>query len=517
MRDIIDKLNLLTEATGMAGRKPGDVYRNSDGEEASFIDMAFYPNQGKLAPEELDQLINKSFSDVHWQNAKTGRTGGIAIAELSINGENVLIGRFLEQVKPSKTDNYVPNTFVINDVPWKYVGKAGKAGQNAVSKADSKLSPQDLIGQPIDLEIEDIMNQLAMSLGTDNPLYAVAHRIAMGEPLPMTFAAPEGYSFTAFRDYFCEILQPIALQRGQYTGNAGEAAKKFLGGSFQDTLISFDESKTAGLSDSIMTNAEGKFVKISTKGGKGANASAKNLIDGVNELSTTPEGKKLLNKHKEVIDLLREIQSKGQAGAPLYLGVKFGIISEDEAAKIAALKNSNLTSLKNIGSLGLSKKLQNLATERTTKNPDQVNLYYHLMAAVAAKAATAVNSKTNFSAAATEILNNGALVQVYTKASEGKDTWKLGEFNTVYPGSSIKGVYLNSAKSYYSTNIQGNFTFKIDKGAGVDKDDETEQDYTPIQSEPNAERDFRAGAEQIATGRKPRPTAGGGMRELRKK
>jgi len=67
-------------------------------------------------------------------------------------------------------------------------------------------------------------------------------------------------------------------------------------------------------------------------------------------------------------------------------------------------------------------------------------------------------------------LNNGALIQVYTKASENKGQWTLKEFETVYPGESIKGVYLSAAKTYYSTGIKGNFTFKIDKGKGLPED-----------------------------------------------
>ena len=97
------------------------------------------------------------------------------------------------------------------------------------------------------------------------------------------------------------------------------------------------------------------------------------------------------------------------------------------------------------------------------------------MAAVASKAAAEVNEKTNFSSAAADILNNGALVQIYTKATSGSTTWTLQEFDTIYPGKSIKGVYLSSDKTYYSTNIKGNYTFKIDKGSGIAKDqDETE-------------------------------------------
>ena len=465
MREFINIIEQLTESTGLAGRKSGDVFKNENGDEAIFNDIKFFPEGGgKYTPEELDQAldeIEQQVPDIQWQNSRSGRTGGFAL----ISFGNFVIGQYLQEIKPSRTENKVSNTFTVDGATYKFGGKSA-------AKAEAGLSPQDLLTDKLDLTIPAIMNQLASSLGTDNPLYAVAHNIAMGQPLPMTFDAPGGISFTAFRDYFCEILQPIALQKGQYTGNAGDAANRFLGGSFEGTVISFDTSKTAGLSDSILTNKNGGSVLVSTKGGKGATASASNLIDQIDKIAETPDGGKFLNKHKEIVDLLREIQSAGQAGAPLMLGVRYGIISPDDAEMIRAFKKIGQVSMDNLEQLGLSDNLLKLAQERETKEPDNLNLYYHLMAAVAHKAAEEVNDKTKFSSSAADILNNGALVQMYTKASEGKGKWTLQEFNTVYPGESIKGVYLSAGKTYYSTGIKGNYTFKIDKGSGITKDEE---------------------------------------------
>lgn len=464
MRDILNKLESLTESTGLAGRKTGDTFRNPDGDEIVFDNVKFYPEQGgKLEPEELDNILlqtNSELGNIKWMNNKSARTGGFAIATFSGPEGPRYYGRYLESVKPSFTDNYVPNQ--VDD--YRFAGKAA-------AKAQAGLSPQDLLTDKIDLTANDILKQLAQNLGTDNPLYNIAYNIAHGEPLPMTIDAPEGVSFSAFRDYFCEILQPIALQKGQYKGNAGEAAEIFLDGSFEDTVISFDDTKTAGLSDSIMTNSEGKYVKISTKGGKGATASTSNLVNSVNELSATVNGQKLLEKYSDTIETLREIQKQGQAGAPLYLGVKYGIIDQDDAETIKTFKKLGPASMDKIDDLGLSDNLVQLAKSRKTDNPDNVNLYYHLMAAVAHKAAEEVNDKTDFSKAAADILNNGALVQVYTKAKEKGNQWILNEFDTEYPGESTKGVYLSAGKTYYSTGIKGNYTFKIDRGQGKPKEE----------------------------------------------
>jgi len=489
MREFINIIEQLNESTGLAGRKPGDVFKNEKGDEVTFNDIEFFPEVGKYTPEELEHAlaeVNKKVPNIIWQNNPSSRTGGFAL----ISFGNFVIGQYLQQIKPSRNDNYIPNTFNVDGSTYKFGGKAA-------AKSEAGLSPQDLLSNKLDLTIADIMNQLASSLGTDNPLYAVAHKIAIGQPLPMSFDAPKGVSFTAFRDYFCEILQPIALQKGQYTGNAADAASKFLGGSFQNTTISFDQSKTAGLSDSIMTTKDGRSVLVSTKGGKGATASVKNLLDQINQLSETPDGQKFLAKHKGVVDLLQDIQKAGMAGAPLMLGVKYGIISPDDAEMIRAFKQIGPVNMDNIEQLGLSKKLLKLAQERGTDNPDNVNLYYHLIAAVAHKAAEEVNEKTKFSSAAADILNNGALIQMYTKANEGKDKWTLQEFNTVYPGKSIKGVFLSAGKTYYSTDIKGNYTFKIDKGAGTTKDDDATT-VTRAKREKNTDTDdFAASAKDI--------------------
>jgi len=465
MRDLLDTITILSESTGLAGRKPGDKFKNVNGDEIVFSKIDFYPRDGgKFDSEKLNNLLLQ-LPNVKWQNNKTSKTGGVAVATFNAGDNEIQYGFFKDNIKPDLTGNYIPNEVA----GYRFAGKAAE-------KIQSGLTPQDLLSKRDNLTSSDIIAQLESNpkLGPNNPLTILAKQVASGQKFPIAFDIPEGISFTGFRDYFCEILQPMALQVGKYTGNAGEAAEIFLGGSFSDTLISFDSAKNAGLSDSILTNSEGKYVKVSTKGGKGAEASAKNLIDSVNELTETPAGRKLIEKHKESIDLIREIQSKGQVKAPLYLGVKYDIITQDEAETILKLRNMKPINLKDIDKMNLGKNLTKLAKGRDTDNPESVNLFYHLLASVATLAAIEVNDKTDFSETATEILNNGALVQVYTEAKQDKDKWILNEFKTIYPSKTIKGVYLSASKNYFSTGIKGNFTFKIDRGTGKSKEDNAE-------------------------------------------
>jgi hypothetical protein len=471
MRDILDKIATLLESTGLAGRKPGAVFKNPSGDTITFKDLQFYPTEGgKMDKATMDQAL-KQFTNVNWKNMRTTRSGGFGIATFDTPQGEKQYGFYKDSINPNFTDNYIPN-----EVDGYRLSSA------AAEKTQSGLTPQDLLSQRDNLTSEDIVQQLTNKLGADSPLVQIATRVASGEEFPLTFPVPEGISMSGFRDYFCEILQPMALQTGQYKGNAGEAAETFLGGSFAGTTISFDAAKNAGLSDSIMTNSDSKSVKISTKGGTGAQASAKNLIDSANELSQTPNGKKLLDTYSDTIEMIRTLQSKGQVDAPLWLGVKYDIISDDEANKIKSLKGQKPVNMDDIDRLNLGDNLTTLAKERKTDTPEKTNLFYHLIAAVAFKAAAKVNSDSDFSKAATDILNNGALIQVYTNLKTGKDSWTLDPFKTVFPGKSIKGVDLSASKNYFSTGIKGNFTFKIDRG-GKKSDAETADTGT---SEPNA-------------------------------
>lgn len=495
MRDILNKLDLLLESTGLANRKPGDIFKNKEGTQISFKQIDFYPrNGGKFDIEQLNSAMQKLGPDIQWQNSPNKTGGGIAVVTFDTEQGPIQYGFFRKEIYPNKLDNKIKN----DSIPgFNFSGKAAE-------KIQSGLTPQDLLTKKDNLTQEEIIEQLIKKLGEDNPLVQVAIRVSKNEKFPIKFQAPEGISYTGFRDYFCEILQPMALQNGQYEGNAGEAAETFLDGSFAGTLISFDAAKNAGLSDSILSTAEGKYVKISTKGGKGAQASVKALSDSLKELQVSPIGRKLLDTYGETVNIINEILARGQVGAPLYLGVKYNIISEDEAKQILNLRKMPPIDLKNIDQLDLSDNLKKLAKERDTDMPESTNLFYHLIASVAHLGAKEVNNKTDFSKAATDILNNGALVQVYTVSSEGKEEWSLDKFETVYPSKSIKGVYLSAGKNYFSTQIKGNYTFVIDKtGSKKPKEENSDPEVIePTQSMSNKE--FTKTASNIERGlRKP--------------
>jgi hypothetical protein len=160
------------------------------------------------------------------------------------------------------------------------------------------------------------------------------------------------------------------------------------------------------------------------------------------------------------------------------------------------IKPIPLDSIKNltVGGYDPSKNLISLAMGRKTKRPESTVLYYHLIAAVAHKVAEKVNTDTNFGKAASEILNNGALVQVYTNAKQTGDSWVLDAFKSVYPSKAVTGVVLSAGKNYSSTEIKGNFTFKILRnGAKAD----AEPSETDQATDSAADIDLTKAAEKI--------------------
>lgn len=461
----------LFESRGLAARAPGEVFKSTtDDSVIYFRTIKFWPEEGgKMDPASLQPTIDavqKTMKNVAigWVNQPSAQTGGFGIALFdTTDGDIVAFGRYFNEIKPNPVANSWDN-------------KTGVPGYTYASKSAEKsvsgMMPQDILTDQIDLVPFDITEQIGKKFGKAHPLTKLAEDIAAGEPLPITFDG-SGMSFTAFRDYFCELLHPIALQMGTYSGNAGDAAAIYLGPEgFADCLISFGSTKTEGLSDSVMIDSAGKKIKVSSKGARGATASAKNLVDAAEE-AAEQGNTKLLKKHKEILDMIRDIQRAGMHGAPLMLAFRYKLITQDDVNVIHELRNQAPTTLQQLlANRKLSPKLKTLARERVTRDPNNLNAYYHLVAAVAHEVAVHVNSRNEFSAAASEILNNSALVQVYTSAKQVGNEWTLVDFNTKFPGAQVTKVVLKASKNYSSTDIKGNFTFEILRNNAQDPDPE---------------------------------------------
>jgi len=463
--------NLLFESVGLANRQAGQIFRNSAGDELIFQSLEFYPDQGGASgPEERDQFIQDQETilgqAIEWTNIANPKMLGVGIAHFTdTQGGNRYFGRYFQKISPNRAQNNWPNS----EIPGGY-----RFQGTAARKTASGLMPQDVLKNTSSLYPEDILDDIVSKFGDDSALTEVTRKLVQGSPLPITFDGT-GIEFTAFRDYFCEMLQPIALIRGQYTGNGKDAAKKFLDADgFEDCVIDFSTGKSTGLYDSLLTDSRGRQIKVSTKGGGGAKASVKNLLDTVDELEKV--NKKLLRNYKDTIELLKKIKEAGQADSPVVLALHFDLINKKEADIIREMRNTP--------DVRLTPKLQQLYDSKPGRDPSQEVPFFRMLAALAVSVSKLVNENTNFPTDARDILKNGSFIQVHTYVSQRGSNFVLERFEAKYPNEDIRGVFLDPQKVYYNTGIKGNFTFKIDSsGTGAPALDQ-EPAEEPIGNEP---------------------------------
>ena len=455
MRDLLD----ILESKGIANRKPGALFADGEGNEITFRSVEFYPTGGgKYATQdELQQAINQVVQQLGQKPIETNwfrnNTGGFGIASFqNAEGQPLYFIRYFKDIAPNPTENKWDNQAGLG--PYRYMG-------TAAVKTQSNATPQDILTTKENLTAADILDQVEAKF-PGSELVTVTRHLATGGELPFTFIRVEEMPISAFQDYFCELLQPIALQTGQVDGEANDVAATFLADvSYSDCLINFGGGKTGELADSTMVAPNGQTIKISSKGKKGAEASVVNVLDSYNELMRNPDGQKIARQVSDAIDIVQDIANTGMYQGPIKLGMRFDLITEENADILRGYRKQPPQSLKAYLASDAPEQLKSLAKKRNTENSESVDLFYHILASLAHEVANHVNNHTSFTKDAALILNNSALVQVYTKVSARGQQWTLEKFTSKWPGSSVSAIALSAAKNYMSTSVKGKFTFVV--------------------------------------------------------
>jgi hypothetical protein len=474
MRDLIDLIeNHLDEGVGLANRRPGERFANPEGDELIFKDLSFYPKQGAYdSPEALNAAIGEVAAAmgttpemIHWANEPRGALA-FGLAQFDNNGKMYYLGRYMKNISPNRAQNSFPN-----DLPggFKYQSKVAK-------KEASGYKPSDILTQFQNNTPKTILAQVKAKFGNDSD-EARATEIFMASSGENVEIPKGNMNPDAFSNYFCELLQPMALVMGKRVrGNAREAEQIFFKGSgYSTATISFNPGVSGELYDSLLVNPEGKQIKVSSKAKDGANASVINILKSVKELSETPAGKKLLTKYADTISILEIINDGKHIDGPLNLAVLFKMITPAEKEQVKSLARLGPED-DIIGAGILSPKLEKMYQGRKAKDPTKIIPIEHMLSAIAYPVADYVNKNTDFGKAASEILNNSALVQMYTTTRVKGDVIVLESFNAVYPSNVITGVLMKADKSYYSTGGKGNLVFKILKNGASDEETEVETD-----------------------------------------
>jgi hypothetical protein len=412
---------------------------------------------------------------ISWMNQPKGALAFGIAHFVDARNQDYYLGRYYRSISPNRQENSFPN---ILPGGFRLQTKAAKKEQMA-------YKPTDVLTQLKDLTPDDIYQQIVTKFGADSD-EARATEIFMSAAT-MPIAVPRGnMDPDAFSNYFCELLQPIALVQGKpVKGNASQAEAIFMPDTgFGSCTISFGSGKNTGLSDSTLTDPKGRQIIVSSKAKDGASAAASNLKEKVDEVRNTENGQKLLKDHAEEVAMLDMIVDGGYINGPLNLAVLYNIIDQDEANQIKALRKYSGDP---IGKGILSDRLEKIYQARSSDDPSRIVPFFHLLAAVAHLVADYVNDNTGFSDAAAEILNQGALVQMYTITSVTKDQIIIKEFQTVYPSKTVTGVRLHAGKTYYSTANKGNFTFQILKNGAKPSDLEVQD--AKVDTKPDVDLD----------------------------
>jgi hypothetical protein len=462
MRDLIDLIKNIEEARGLSARKPGEVYSRGDttDDKITFQNLTFYPEVGSFT--SVDEMMT-AFDAVQKQvghpieminQPGANRAFGVAAFDTAVGTR--YLAKFAKEIKPVRAQN---TFFQTKDIPGGFSQTDARGSKEKVG-----YKPSDVLTNFKSQTPSSILSQIKSKFGESSSEYQAAVIITSAESFPVSVPAGN-MDFAGFRDYFCEMLQPIILINGQpVKGNAAEAAATFMGkNGFSGSVVSFNEGATGGLYDSLLISPNGKQIKLSSKGAKGAMASSVNLLRSAEELKSAGLGR-IVDQYPEVVDILETIDKGDHNSGPLNLAVDLGMIESGEIAQVMSLKKYAGAQDFDIDQTDLSSNLKKIYKERTAEDPSKIIPLNHMVSSIAYKVCNEINTKTNFSDAAADILNNSAFVQMYTDAKKGKDEFVIQGFTTVWPSKLFTDVTLEAQKSYSSTaSSGGKLVFNINK------------------------------------------------------
>ena len=439
----------LQEAKGFFGRKPGDPYVHTSGITAEFKDIVAVPTpkQGVFASAEQRDAWIKNFETkvlkdkIQWVNQPRNNLA-IAIATLQTSdGDQIVWGRYInttQGVLTGKWDN-------------KEIPVGWKLNTASAQKLSVGYDPQTLVAvgtsfANIDQAILTIKGKIK-GVEYQKQLTQALDALRQGQlPVFKDMAS----QMPALRDYFGEIVTPVALASGAIGGDAELARKEILKTPWAKCKVRWPMSKTHNLVDSVFQSARGIDLGISSKGGAGAKASAKNIYDAIEKArNTSPQ---LVKTYKQVVSMINIINTLSAVDAPLELGVTFGIIDARAAVDCRNMINVGTNKLPS----KYAKICSNYAADTTNKN---YNAGLHLLSSVAKHVADRLNRMPKMSEGIQAFMNQASIVQIYLDMKvKGQDAVVTG-FRSVYPPNFEGTMIIDAGKSYYATQKPSKFAF----------------------------------------------------------
>jgi hypothetical protein len=212
----------------------------------------------------------------------------------------------------------------------------------------------------------------------------------------------------------------------------------------------------AALCDSFLIAPNGQEIGISSKGGAGAKASAKNIYDAYKK-AEADGNTDLINNAKFTIDIVRLIAENTAKEGPFAIAEFLGMnnITQEISNEVAEYVQQGKTDFDGISQASADL----LANFRVNNDVKGFNTGYAIMAAVAKTVAKEINKNPEFTRGALALLNQSAVIQVYTKMTKRGEDAVLSDFRAVYPPNFEGQILVDGGKSYYSSRIQGKLAF----------------------------------------------------------
>jgi hypothetical protein len=479
--DIISESKLFEKARGLLYRAAGDTFKNGQGQEISFVQVAWVPSQpGKYETYEellvgLDQL-KQNYPTVQLANQPSSRSRAFAVIEFQdVNNptEKLYFVRFFDEIKHDMSG------------AWK---NDGLPGQWQLQKASSlknsyKLKPNDIITAGVPFAgVAGVLAELTNVGKLDPAMLQSMQSLAQGQ-LPVFPGMKEKES--AIRDDLGETIAPCAITLGLVTeGGIHEAQRLLLNnGPWSDCTITFPKGKNAGLIDSYLNPPVGPAIGISSKGEDGAKASVSNVVSGLTAIKLqakngNPGSQQLLEQNAETVRLLDIIAKEGQKEGPIVLGLDstMNFLTQSQADLIYygidnGIKDFNQLpgtpeDIKHI--LAISSHTGGGRRSVDIANP-RYNVGYHIMAGLARQVAAHINKIPGFGNFCLVCINSSPLIQVHMatgvatvpdpQTGQPVEAVTITGFDTIYPPKFKGRIELVASKSYYATSIGGKLSF----------------------------------------------------------
>ena len=446
----------IAEASGLYNRQPGQQFIKNE-KLITFVDITSYPELDKFeTPEELEAAVEDIQSQlttpIQWVNIASGNRA-FALAHFTDEaGKDVYFGRFFRLIQRTMTGKW-DNTDMLG---WRLNTPSGE-------KMQSGLDPQTLVKtENVFTSSQAVVQQVIQNGLTNKTLQDGLNAMASGQPLPILFIDQQPNE-AAIRDYFGEILQPLALKAGLIGGEADQAKALIAPHSWDACSIKWPMSRVHNLVDSYMISPDGVEVGISSKGAKGAPASAKNLYDSI--LSSKKRGdKKFLRSVAYARDVVEIIATNPANEGPLILGVKLGLMDEADSNYVLKLLKAQVDRPRN-----LSDNLKILWNNGRSVKGNPINKTQsgytagrHLLANIAQIVSNTINDEPLFGGQALKIINQSSIIQIYTKTGRDGNDLKLVRFDSIYPPNFEGKIILVADKNYNSTRTGGKLSFKFE-------------------------------------------------------